>query len=58
MWINHSYSQDRFTQPQCLLTVEQHMKTIMKEPKTPPMPTIHVIRRKRMTPKIFWMHGR
>lgn len=40
------------------LTVEQHMKTITKEPKTPPIPTIQVIRRKRITPKIFWMHGK
>lgn len=41
-----------------LLTVEQHMKTIMKEPKTPPIPTIQVIRRKRITPKMFWIHGK
>lgn len=34
------------------------MKTIMKEPKTPPIPTIQVIRRKRITPNIFWIHGR
>ena len=40
------------------LTVEQHMKTMMKEPSTPPMPTIQVILRKRMTPKMFWMQGR
>ena len=41
-----------------LLTVEQHMKTIMKEPKTPPIPTIQVILRKRITPKMFWIHGK
>lgn len=40
------------------LTVEQHMKTMMKEPKTPPMPTIQVIRRNKITPKMFCRHGR
>ena len=34
------------------------MKTIIKDPKTPPIPTIQVIRRKRITPKIFWIHGK
>lgn len=40
------------------LTVEQHMKTMMKVPMTPPIPTNQVILRKRITPKMFWMHGR
>lgn len=39
------------------LTVEQQMKTMTKHPTTPPMPTNQVILRKRMTPKMFWMHG-
>lgn len=40
------------------LTVVQHMKTMMKVPMTPPIPTSQVILRKRITPKMFWMHGR
>lgn len=53
--LRNKYATAAFTD---LLTVEQHMKTIMKEPKTPPTPTIQVIRRKRITPKMFWMHGK
>lgn len=48
----------KVTIPLLGLTVVQHMKTMMKVPMTPPMPTSQVILRKRMTPKMFWMHGR
>lgn len=41
-----------------VLTVAQHMKTMMKVPMTPPIPTNQVILRKRITPKMFWIHGR
>lgn len=40
------------------LTVAQHMKTMIKVPMTPPIPTSQVILRKRITPKMFWMQGR
>ncbi|TNN48745.1 hypothetical protein EYF80_041049 [Liparis tanakae] len=52
-----AWPQNKYAMP-VSLTVEQHMKTMMNEPRTPPTPTIQVIRRKRITPKMFWMHGR
>ena len=40
------------------LTQEQQMKTMQKASMMPAMPTTHVSRRKRMTPKMFCRHGR
>lgn len=34
------------------------MKTMQKDSMMPAIPTTHVSRRKRMTPKMFWRHGR
>lgn len=34
------------------------MNTMVKARTAPAVPTIHGIRMKRMTPKMFWMHGR
>lgn len=41
-----------------LLTQMQHMETMAKEPRTPAVPTIHVSRRNRITPRMFCRHGR
>lgn len=40
------------------LTAEQHRKTIQKDSMMPEMPTTHVSRRKRITPKMFCRQGR
>lgn len=41
-----------------LLTQMQHIKTMAKDPRIPAVPTIQVRRKKRMTPRMFCMHGR
>lgn len=41
-----------------LLTQEQHKPTMANDSKIPAVPTIHVRRRKRMTPRMFCRQGR
>lgn len=41
-----------------ILTQQQQSNTMRKDWRTPAIPTIHVSRRKRITPKIFCMHGK
>ena len=40
------------------LTVQQQINTTRKPSMAPQVPTIHVIRMKRITPKMFWRQGR
>ena len=41
-----------------VLTQRQQMKTIRNPSSQPAMPTTHTRRMKRITPKMFWMHGK
>ena len=40
------------------LTERQHRQTMTRACNHPAMPTIHVSRRKRITPRMFWRQGR
>jgi alpha-D-ribose 1-methylphosphonate 5-triphosphate synthase subunit PhnI len=40
------------------LTTQQQHKTMRKPMNAPAVPTTHVRRINRMTPKMFWMQGR
>lgn len=40
------------------LTTQQHVKTIRKPQRAPAVPTTHVNRINRITPKMFWMQGK
>jgi len=39
-------------------TQQQHVKTIMKACSHPAAPTTQTMRMNRITPKMFWMHGK